>query len=115
MPTPLADQQTRHDGIEARLFDLAEECTDIRAQLEHAEAKGDYDRRWFVNATTALRYKTQVKQRLQNELGRVNREIKAAKGRAQDARFADIAKRRLPPDIFQSILAELTGRSTVSA
>jgi hypothetical protein len=78
-------------------------------------AEGGYDRHWFVNAETALRYKNVERQRLQNELGRLNREIKAANGWAQDRRFADIARRKLPPEIFQSILAELTGRSTIPA
>jgi hypothetical protein len=115
MISTLTELHAEQDGLETRLLVLGEEAADIKRQLGNAKTTGNYDRRWFAAAESALRFKNVERQRLQSELGKINEKIREAHGRAQDRRFADIAKRKLPPELFQSILAELTGRDTISA
>jgi hypothetical protein len=77
IPT-LTELHAEHDGIEARLLALGEEAADIKRQLGNAKATGNYDRRWFAAAESALRFKNVERQRLQSELGKVNEKIREA-------------------------------------
>jgi chromosome segregation ATPase len=93
--------------IEAEMSAAREEVTRIKAQLEHAEADGDYDLHWAANARTALRYKNRKLLELQSSLGKVSRQTKDVLIAENERRFCDTAKRMLPPDVFERIAAEI--------
>jgi hypothetical protein len=83
------------------------EIARIKSQIEHAKVNGDYDHHWLIKAETALRFKNVERQRLQFELGAVGRRIKDAQMAEGERRFSDTAKRVLPREVFDKILAEM--------
>lgn len=83
----------------------------IRTQIESARQKcaitGIYeDAEWYNSATTALRFKGLAHQKILRRIGELNRKKREARLNRREIFFVDIAKRRLSPEIFESILCE---------
>jgi hypothetical protein len=103
----LLDQlQTERDRIEAQIATLDEGIVKIKSQLEHSDADGNPDRHWRADATCALRFKNRKRQELSVKLSRINKAINIEIAAENDRRFTVAAKRRLPAELFDTILSE---------
>jgi chromosome segregation ATPase len=102
------ETEAERDRIEAEIATLDEQTTRIQAQLDHSDADGNPDRHWRADATAALRYKNRKRQELLIKLSRINKQMRIEHNAAMQRQFSDIAKRKLPPDVFASIVAEMT-------
>jgi hypothetical protein len=98
--------------------ELSQECLSIETQLDHAEVKrpttGEWaDGAWFVRARTALRYRKQLRAQLQERLSVLKRQERLHYARAWEHRFINAARRMLPHDMFNAIMAEAERGPTV--
>jgi len=105
--TQLEALEREREQITARITELSSEIATIAAQVEHAEACGDYDRHWAANATLAKRHKAVERDRLQFKLGPLGRRIKDVAMAENERKFSDTAKRVLPRETFDKILAAM--------
>jgi hypothetical protein len=105
MTTQIEALEAERDRLSAEILTIEEDIVKIKSQLEHSEIDGNPDPHWAVDARTALRYKNRRIQERQGSLAKVNRQIKAARQDEIDRRFADAAKRLLPREVFDKILA----------
>lgn len=103
----LTELESERDRVQELLMAIDEDIASIKGQLEHAEIDRDRDPHWKVSATCALRHKSLARQRLQFDLGKLSRAIKTAQYEAADRRFAETAKKILPAETFNAILAEM--------
>jgi hypothetical protein len=109
MTTKVENERERY---KASMLELEASIASIKSQITAAKSKaavyGQYaDHDWFVRVNDALNHKRREHQRLQFELGRVNREIKAAGAKAFDARFIDVARKMLPKETYVAILSQV--------
>jgi hypothetical protein len=102
----LEAERDRIGEIEAELLIVDEDIVAIDCQLEAAEHKR-VDRDWLTRCRAARKYKGLERARLQTELARIKRQIRDAENAGFDGRFKTVAKRRLPAELYQSILAEV--------
>ena len=96
------------DEIRNAITDLADVMESIRSKLSAAKAKcvatGQYaDPDWYHRATTALRFKGVESRKLQDELGRRNREQRRKNAEGSNSRFEKAAKLLLPPEMFMKV------------
>jgi hypothetical protein len=108
MENKLTELFAERDRKEARISLLDEEITSVRAQLDHSKADAHCDLHWRANAEAARRHKARERQRLQNELADLNRQIRAQRAaehdRAREGRFMDTARKLLPVETYNRIL-----------
>lgn len=104
------------EDLDRRAETLLREMAEIDAQLDAAVSRrittGDYaDAEWFARAKAARRFKGQEHQRIMAERRKVNAARKAeniANQKRDDARlFVTVAKRRLSPEAYTEIWAEV--------
>lgn len=103
------DQETLkavRDEIEIEMIKMKAQIA--AAELSHYATGERSDWRWLANAKTALRFKGQAHQMVLRRLGEHKK-----RERADDVgtRFIDIAKRRLDPVLFESLLNEAKERT----
>jgi hypothetical protein len=103
--TELEAGRGRIEEIEAELLVVDETIVSIDNQLDAADGKR-VDRDWLIRARAARRFHGLERARLQTELARVKRQIRDAENAGFDGRFKTVAKRRLSPELYESILAE---------
>jgi hypothetical protein len=105
----VTELEAEKERIGARIDELADAESRITAQLEHARAHGDYDKHWAINADCARRAKARQRMQLERELAEINRRIREERGRHQDEerdrRCLSVAKRILPPAMFDELVA----------
>ncbi len=85
---------------------LLEKIAALKLQLDTAKGKawtsGEYsDPDWFNRANYALRMTQREHQQVQRDIGEKNRRVGAV-----EQRFMDVARRRLDPDLFHSLMDE---------
>lgn len=90
---------------------LMEKLAHLKSQIEGAKANaaatGDYsDRDWYNRANLAYRMVAKEHQTCLREIGERNRARRRANGDSVDRRFISIARHRLDPDLFKSIMDE---------
>jgi len=102
--------------IRAQLLNLDHEILRINIQLSDARTRNaitkDYaDAKWYRAASVSLRYKGLEKQRLQNELAGLNKELAAANRKQGDPeglefsrKFMRVAKNMLGQETYMSII-----------
>jgi hypothetical protein len=86
------------------------EIARIKGQLEIARAQqkatGQYaDPLWYAKASGALRFKQRDSQAIQSRLGELKEERRRRASR-EEAKFIEIARRRLDPALFEEIKRE---------
>lgn len=90
--------------VDREIADLKSEVGQMKSR---AFATGQYaDPRHFRAAEAKLRVRQQQSQELQARLGRMREEMRrenVRETRNQDRCFREVARKRLPPDIFQEI------------
>lgn len=101
-------------AIEAAINELELDLSKIKAQLEDASMKrsttGEYaDPHWFSSARAAQRFKGAAHQRLLRRLAELKRAGRASREWSMERKFIEVARRRLEPETFDSILAEAKG------
>lgn len=112
--------RTRADMIDAGLsLDeqndlLLEKLARLKMQIEGARAEcaatGDYsDRDWYNRANFAYRMMAKEHQQCLREIGDRNKAQRKSNSDSQTNTFIAVARRRLDPDLFNSILAESRG------
>jgi hypothetical protein len=98
------------ESLKAALEEVNTDIARIKSQLETARAKkiatGEYsDPLWYAKASGALRFKQRESQTLQAKLGELKKQRRDQAFRVE-ARFVEIARRRLDPVLFQEIKDE---------
>lgn len=94
--------------LESRCDEVLGELADIKAQIEHAKAqavtRGIYaDADWFVRARQALRHRGAEHQRINTELAKRKKQLRANNAGDYGQRFIDAARKILPPELLQQI------------
>jgi hypothetical protein len=104
------------EDIKQEMLVLDEEMNSIRVQIDHAKARrfkeGTFaDPDWWARANSALRHKGRRRQELQNQLGEMNRCLRAqnkANSDRDDGRaFVRAAKALLTGEMYARIWSEV--------
>lgn len=114
MPEPalrLEVQGRTYAQLQELRLELESDIQSIRRQIERAQAEaratGKYaSDHWWLKVHQALRIKGHQCQEIQQEMGRITKARKAARSREVELRFVEAARRRLPPEVFRSLMEE---------
>jgi len=114
MPEPTPRPETRgrtYEELQALRLELEDDIRSIRKQIQRAQvavrATGQYaSQQWWLKVHEALRIKGHQCQEVQQEMGRLTRARKAAKAQAVEARFVEVARKRLPEELFRALMDE---------
>lgn len=100
------------EALEARFSNLLLELAKINTQVDRAKsnaaATGNYsDRDWFQRASAARRLHGVEQQLIQAELGKRRKAERRAINNRIEGRFIEVAKRKLDPQLYQELMAEV--------
>ncbi len=96
--------QEERDLLETEIADIKNQ---LRVARSKAAATGEYaDHDWFCRASAALRIKGRQFNYLNREIGQQEKKLRRERNDSWERRFITVAKRRLDPETYESIVEE---------
>ena len=100
----LPELEARRDELEESIAALKSKLSSVRARHH---ATGEYaDPDWYHRATTRLRFTGVEHQRVTRRIAAMKREQRQAQAAKVERAFVDIARERLDPIIFDTLMAK---------
>jgi len=99
------------EECEAVMERLSADCNSVRDQLDEADAqwraKGKApDPLWYRRATSALRWMSRDRQRLQEHMGKLRKAAKAQQKANCDRALVSALREHVSPEVFQACAAQ---------